>query len=342
VETEILADPANPQLLVHVADDDGMVGTGETWWGTYQPSAPPGTPVRPIASVIDELLTPICIGRSASDIADLWAHLHRVTYQYGPEGIISSAIAGIDLALWDLAGQRAGRPTADLLGARQHDRIPAYASLHWLGDADKVVADAGRAVEAGFRAVKLHEARADIVRAARTSLGPDINIMVDLSARLTEAETIELARACADCDLTWIEEPVFPQQDHDALARIRAAVTVPVAAGENEFGVEGFSRLLAGGAVDIAQLDPAKCGGLTPSVVIAELARVHDVAVSPHNFSLGPSLGANIHLAMVSPTARWIEVPFLPAGATFPANWPTPTLGEGMIPYPGAPGLRYT
>ncbi len=341
VETEVLPDSSNPQLLVHVTDDSGQVGTGETWWGTYQLHADPGGPVQPIASMIGNVLAPACIGWDVSDVTGLWQHLFRLSYQYGPEGIVSSAIGGIDLALWDLAGRRAGQTTASLLGPAQRQAVPAYASLHWLGDADRAVADARRAVKAGFRAVKLHEARADIVKAVREGVGPDIELMLDVSARLDEAQTLELASACANTDLTWIEEPIFPQQDHETMARIREAISIPLAAGENEFSVAGFDRLMRSGAVDVVQPDPAKCGGLTPSLIIAERATANRLDLCPHNFSLGPSLGANIHLAMVAATARWVEVPFLPDGQRFPGDWRLPTLINGMIPYPSNPGLAW-
>ncbi|MDH3293166.1 MAG: mandelate racemase/muconate lactonizing enzyme family protein [Acidimicrobiia bacterium] len=342
IETEVLADPANPLLLVRVRSDDGLVGIGETWWGTYQPAAPPGTPVRAIAVIVDDLLTPACVGQDATDITGLWQTMHRLTYQYGPEGMTSTAIAGIDLALWDLAGRRTGRPTADLLGPRKHDAVPAYASLHWLGDAEQAVVDAARAVEAGFRGVKLHETRADIVAAVRATVGPEIALMLDVSARLNEAEAVELAQSCTGDRLRWIEEPVFPQQDHDTLARIRSTVATPLAAGENEFSADGFRRLLAAGAVDVIQPDPAKCGGLTPMPAIDRLALDFGAELALHNFSLGPSLGANIHAAMTLDRARWIEVPFLPEGQAFPGPWVLPALDTaGRIPYPTGPGLAW-
>ncbi|MFQ5558208.1 MAG: hypothetical protein ACE5GB_11970, partial [Acidimicrobiales bacterium] len=83
VTAEILTDAANPQLLVHARAEDGTVGVGETWWGTYRPEAVPGSAVRPIASMIDDVLAPMCVGRPSEDIAGLWHELVRSTYQYG-------------------------------------------------------------------------------------------------------------------------------------------------------------------------------------------------------------------------------------------------------------------
>jgi D-galactarolactone cycloisomerase len=342
VRTEILPDRANPQLLVHVTDDDGLIGTGETWWGTYQSQAEPGAPVRSIAVFIDDVLAPVLVGQPSSDIAACWATLTRATYQYGPEGIVSTAIAGIDLALWDLAGRRAGRPVADLLGPRVHDRIPAYASLHWLGDADRACADAVRALEAGFAGVKLHETDAAVIAAVRQAVGPEVPLMVDFSARFSETDAVSRASRLDDLDLTWIEEPIHPQQDHAALGQLSAQLGQRLAAGENEFSLSGFTRLVVTGRINVLQPDLAKCGGLTPAAAVADLAEEADIWLCPHNYSLGPSLGANIHWAMSATASRWIEVPFLPKDQTFPGRWNLPTLTDGCVRFPDVEGLDWS
>lgn len=341
ISTEILADQNNPQLLVRVRCEDGSVGIGETWWGTYQPKTTPGSPVAPIAAMIDQIMGPLCPGRDSTDIAGIWNHLYRSTYQYGPEGITSSALAGIDLALWDLQAKRLGVPVADLLGTRIHDQLPAYASFHWLGDAELVASAAKRAVQAGFLGIKLHEADASIVLAARDAIGPRIALMVDISARLDDDGARALSRATRSADLTWLEEPIFPHQDHQRLAQLRSQIPQRLAAGENEFGLAGFRRLLEAGAIDVLQPDLVKCGGLSVAADLSGLASEHDVWLCPHNFSLGPSLGANIHWAMTARSATWIEVPFLPEGQSFAGSWLTPTLVDGRIPYPTRPGLDW-
>ena len=249
LSTEVLPDPANPMLLVHVTDDAGVRGTGETWWGTYQPSAPLGAPVAPIKAMVDHVLGPACVGRRADDIQGVWEHLYRASYQYGPEGIVSSAMAGIDLALWDHAGRVAGQPVAALLGTAARKAVPAYASLTWYGAAEPAVADARRAVAAGFRAVKLHEGSSSVVLAVRDALGPDIAIMVDVSARFTEGAAVDFARAVEAAGAMWIEEPVFPQQDHAALARVAAAIAQPLFARQAALGQQ-FERAIDGGEAD--------------------------------------------------------------------------------------------
>ncbi len=341
LRAEVIRDQSNPQLLVRLEAEDGSVGTGETWWGTYQPQAVAGTPVAPIAAMIDSILRPLCLAHDSTDIAGLQRHLHRATYQYGPEGITSAAIAGIDLAMWDLNARRQNMPVADLLGERIHDQLPAYASLHWIGDADEVTKEAERAVQAGFPGVKLHEADAGIVLAVREAIGPNVALMVDISGRLSDDEHRMLAKAVEPANVSWLEEPIFPQQAHSRLARLRTAQKQRMAAGENEFGIEGCRRLLEADAVDVFQPDIVKFGGLSAAGELAALAMKHDVWLCPHNFSLGPSLGANIHWSMTAKAATWIEVPFLSEGQSFAGNWIAPTLIDGMIQYPSKPGLDW-
>jgi len=342
VRTEILADQLNPQLLVHVTDDAGGRGVGETWWGTYQPRSEPGTPVRPIASMIDHVLAPACIGHDSDDVEGLWEKLVRATIQYGNEGIVATGISGIDIAMFDLAGRRRGVPVSALLGPIVHDAIPAYASLTWLGDADRVFTDARRALDAGFRAVKLHESNPDLVIDVRRRLGPDVTLMVDASARLDPSTAAATLERLADCDLTWFEEPIYPQTDHAALARLRAVAPMPIAAGENEFSIGGFERLIASGAIDVVQPEIAKFGGLTPARRIGELAARAGVPMCPHNYSMGPSFIANVHWGTTAHATRWIEVPWLPEGQSFPCGLAMPVLSDGCVGPIDAPGLGWT
>ncbi len=342
VTTEILADPANPMLLIHVTDESGLGGTGETWWGHYRPDLAPGAPVAPIASMIDAILGPTCVGSTldrVSDIETIWHELIRATYQYGDEGIVRTAISGLDIALWDLLALGREVPVAALLGPILHDRVPVYASLDWLPDAEAIVVDAVRALDAGFGGVKLHESRAEVILAVRDQLGPDVTLMVDASAAYDEPGSVQLASALAPADLTWLEEPLFPQRDHQALARIRAQASMPFAAGENEFSAAGFEQLIGSGAVNIVQPEIAKFGGLTPARQIGELITSADLGLSPHNYSMGPSWLASWHWACTEPSTAWLEVPWLSEGAGFPLNMAMPTTSDGTVAAPIAAGL---
>ena len=342
VETEVLEDPANPQLLVHVVAEDGRRGTGETWWGIHRPDLPAGDPVRPYQATIDHLLAPLTAGvriETVDDIETWWHRTIRAAYQYGDDGIVRGALSGIDIALWDLLAQHVSVPVASLLGGVAHDRIPVYASLSWLGDLDAVCADADRAIAAGFRAVKLHEADPDLIAAARQAIDPDVAVMVDVSARYDTAGAIDLVRRLDGAGLTWIEEPVYPQRDHAALAEVAATGTTPLAAGENELSSAGLAALAASGAVGTLQPEVAKMGGLTETRAVGAIARDAGCGVAPHNFSMGPSWLASWHLAAHVAETTWLEVPWLPEGQTFPGRTPMPVVENGTVAAPTAPGL---
>jgi len=190
--------------------------------------------------------------------------------------------------------------------------------------------------------VKLHEANVELILEVRRRLGPEVTLMVDASARFDEHDAIDAVDRLADAGLAWFEEPLYPQSDHAALARVRSVAPMPIAAGENEFSLAGFERLIASGAIDFLQPEIAKFGGLTPARGIGRLAETERIPMYPHNYSLGPSLLANIHWAMTTPAARWLEVPWLPEGGSFPCAMPMPELVDGCVLPPTAPGLGYT
>jgi L-alanine-DL-glutamate epimerase-like enolase superfamily enzyme len=339
VRTRVLADPHNPQLIVTVTAEDGLVGHGECWWGAYRPDLPPGAPVAPIATLVDELLAPLCVGHDGGRIERLWHELWKATYDYGDEGVVRIALSGIDLALWDLLGKRLGAPVARLLGGPYHDRVPAYASFTWLGDEDQVLTEAHRAVDSGFRAVKLHETDPDLARAVRAEFGDELAVMVDANGAFDVLTAARVAERLAEVPVTWFEEPTGPARDHERLARLRERTDVPLAAGENEFSVGGFERLLDATVIEYLQPEIAKIGGLTTARRISVLAERRGVALCPHNYSLGPSFFASLQWALSARHSRWLEVPWLPEGQRFPSHIAVPPVVDGAVTLPPAPGL---
>ncbi len=338
VETRIFEDPANPQLVVAVTADDGVRGVGECWWGTYRPSLPPGAPVRPIRSVIDELLAPQVVGRDAEDPGALAEVMEAETSQYG-DGIVRAAISGIDIALWDSIARRDGIPIVELLGGQALASIPVYASLDWLGEEAAVRHDARAAVAAGFGGVKLHEHDPALVATARDEVGPGVAVMVDVGGRFDATAAVDAARAYAASGVEWLEEPVAGLRDHQALAVVRAGSPVPIGAGENEYTVDGFRRMIAAGAVDVLQPEISKFGGLTPALEVARIAAAGGVALCPHNFSMGPSFFASLQWALATPGASWLEMPWLPGHPGFPGGIAPPPIDAGAVALPEAPGL---
>src|SRR5262249_871725 len=244
-------DPPSPwtarlgtQVLVCVGTDDGLTGWGEA----FALGAPMAGP-----AVVRDALAPLLIGEPLTDIAPLVDRLHRSTLVFGRRGVGMFAISGVELALWDLAGQARGVPVYELLGGLAQPRIPAYASLPRFERPADVARAAQAAVAEGFRGVKLHQTDEASVAAAREAIGPDVALMLDVNCPWTPAEAIRMGQALARYELAWLEEPVWPPEDYAGLARVAAALDTPIAAGENEATLLGFQDMLRAGAADILQ-----------------------------------------------------------------------------------------
>ena len=336
-----LAQGRMKQLLVDVETGAGHRGTGECWWGiaSTEHAEAPDAAFRPMQAVVEALLAPRCIGHEADDIEGLWFKLSDWAARYGDGGIIMMALAGIDLALWDLKAKRLGVGAVDLLGGRAHARLPAYASLPPLRSTEAVVRECRRAQAAGFQAFKLHEVEVEIIRDTRKALGHDALLMVDVNGHFDTVEAIAFGEAIADCGITWYEEPVRPMRNHDAIARVAASQPLPLAAGENEYSLDDFQRMLSRNMIRWLQPEITKIGGLTPARKIAALAELHNVALAPHNFRNGPALYSSIHWGFSSPATRWLELPWLPEGLEFPCGAALPEVRNGMIALPEGPGF---
>ena len=338
VQTTILDATPMTQTFVTVTDSDGRTGIGETWWGIPDRERP-GAGGRPIASVVDELLAPRVLGRDAGDIGRLWFELWDYGYRYADQGIFPMALSGLDIALWDLLGQTLGVSVVQLLGGSRHDAVPGYASLPPLRDPELVVNETQRAVDAGIGAVKLHEVTIDHVERLRRRFGDELAIMVDVNGHFDPIEAVAFGRQLADLGVTWFEEPARPMRDHRAMQRVHRDAGIDIAAGENEYTLEDFERLLRTEAVTYLQPEVTKIGGITAAQRVATLAELHNVALSPHNFRPGPALYASLAYGFASSATRWFEIPWVPDGWRFASDTPLPVMEDGQVLVPQGPGL---
>ena len=340
VRTEPQLSDGLASLLVHVRSSEDLVGTGECWWGVAATGTQPDdAPVRATATVVDTILTPLCVGRDPRRIDEIWASLSDFTYRWGDGGMMMCALSGIDLALWDLAGKRHGVPVLDLLGGPVHESLSAYASLPPLRSRDRLSTEIERVRAAGYTAVKLHEVDTDLIKHGFEAAGSDLGVMVDVNGHYDFDEAKRVGRMLGELGAVWFEEPIHPMRDIESLAALRRELPVAVAAGENEWSVLDTQRLLQAGAVDYFQPEVTKIGGLTPGQTQSALAEHHGVAFCPHNFRAGPSLAASVHWAFSSPAARWLEIRWLPEGVERPAGWDLPAVADGRVAPPTRPGL---
>jgi L-alanine-DL-glutamate epimerase-like enolase superfamily enzyme len=318
------------QLFVSIYTDDGFVGVGEAWWGLS---------VKPVQSAIENVLTPQIMGQDSTRIEYLWNKMFHHAYRYGTEGILLCGLSGIDLALWDLLGKRLNVPVATLLGGPVRDGIKAYASLPSYREEKRVREEVARAIELGFAGVKLHEYDLELVAAAIETAPDSYPIMVDVNGHWTPLEAEDAALQMADMSVFWLEEPIFPMQDHGAMIKLRQRVDLRLAAGENEYSLHAFNSLMTGGTVDFIQPEITKIGGLTMARKVSALADLHNSAICPHSFTIGPSSYANAHWALTQMNMEWMEIPLLPEGSSFPACTPPLKMVDGMIQLPEGSGL---
>jgi L-alanine-DL-glutamate epimerase-like enolase superfamily enzyme len=338
-------DPPSPwtarlgkQVLIRVGTDEGLVGWGEAF-ALGAPTA--------VSAVVHDALAPLLLGEPPTEIERLVDRLHRATLLFGRRGLGMFAISGVELALWDLAGQARGVPVYELLGGLVQPRIQAYASLARFDRPPDVARAAAAAVAQGFRGVKLHQTDEASVAAAREAVGPGVALMLDVNCPWTPGEAIRMGRALARYDLAWLEEPVWPPEDYQGLAQVAAALDIPIAAGENEATAIGFREMLRAQAVDILQPSPTKVGGLGEARKIATLAAAWNVPVVPHSFYFGPGLAAALHFAASTPGIPWVEwpmgelvTPLLDVPIRPEAGWLAPPPGPGLGGRPSAMALR--
>jgi L-alanine-DL-glutamate epimerase-like enolase superfamily enzyme len=284
--------PANHVMVVEITLADGRTGTGFSWT--------PQIGARAVQALLEHDIREAVIGLDPHPEV-VWDRLWRLLREAGPGGITTVALAGVDLALWDL---RCGeRGLADVLG-RRRDTVPVYGSgvnLHY--SLEELVAQAGRWKAAGYPGVKMKVGRPDLaedverVAAVREVVGPGTLLMIDANQRWDLHRARRAVEALTPYDLHWLEEPL-PADDVAAHVELRRSVDVPIAVGENVYTVYGFRDLLTAGACDIVQPNVVRVGGITPFLRITELARAFDVPVYPH---LLPDLSAQLALALPLP-----------------------------------------
>lgn len=313
-------------LLVRADTSDGLTGWGES----FGHGAIPAT-----KAALDSLVAPLFIGRDPAKISALMRDAQQQVHLYGRNGSMTYALSGIDIALWDIAGKRAGLPLHQLLGGGARD-VPAYASLLRYARPDAVARNAAAAAAQGYSAIKLHEIGVAEVQAARDAVGPEVLLMNDTNCPWSVTEALEMATALRPCSLHWLEEPIWPPEDFAGLARVRAA-GVPIAAGENAGGLMDFRRMFEDGAVDVAQPSVTKIGGVTEMRKVIALGEAFGVRLVPHCAYFGPGFLASLHIAATLPGQPPLERLFVDLDASPFAPWTEAVNGRLCVPQ--GPGL---
>jgi mannonate dehydratase len=331
VRAIVTAPEGLPLVVVRVdTSDDGLFGLGcATFTQRYEA----------VVAAVRDHVAPLVVGRHPADIEDITRLVHLSSYwRNGP--VLNNALSGVDQALWDIAGRRAGVPVYELLGGRTRAAVEVYA--HAAGaDIGQTLDLAEELIEQGFRNVRLQVAQPGLgsygapgtrggyprsphpdgwdaeryVRstpalfaAARDRLGDQVNLMHDVHSRLTPKQAVVLARALEPYGLSFLEDVIAPEH-YDRLPEVRAASPVPIAVGEQIGSVPDAVRLVRDGGVDLLRLHTSAVGGLTPTrklVALAELLGVRTAFHSPGDIS-PVGVAANLAVDISTPAFGYQE-----------------------------------
>jgi L-alanine-DL-glutamate epimerase-like enolase superfamily enzyme len=287
--------PDRPAVFVRLEDEDGCVGFGETWCNFPSPGA------EHRARLIAEVLGPLFAGQAFDDPLALYAELTKRTEvlaiqsaEYGP---IAQAIAGIDIAAWDLASRRANIPLWRALGGAS-PRVRAYASGINPTAPEKTVEVE---YEKGQRAFKLkvgfgRDLDLQNIASVRKTIGPQAHFAIDANQAWSLATAMELAPDLMPFDLAWLEEPLRADVPWQDWRRLQQICSTPLAAGENITGTDGFDRAIAQNVLRFVQPDVAKWGGISGCVAVAKRVVASGGVYCPHFLGGGVGLMASAHL----------------------------------------------
>ena len=322
-------------VIVKITARDGTVGWGETY-GIVAPGA--------VTAIIDDVLGPMVVGRDPSDVVVIQEDLYdlmRVRGFHG--GYYVDAIAGVDIALWDLTAKLAGLPLAKLLGGQRTDRLPAYVSGLPRPRLDERVALAREWIAKGFDAVKYaaavsYEGVVAEMRALREALGPEVKLMVDLHWKFTAAEAIQLLDELAPYRPYFAEAPCAPE-DIEGLAQVAARTRVPIAAGEEWRTIYEVLPRLERRCVSVLQPEIGHTG-VTQFLAISRLAVAFHARVIPHaSIGVGIFQAASLHAAATLPNVPYHE--YQPSIFDQNLRYVTTTMrcASGYYHLPDGPGL---
>lgn len=326
-----------PAVLVRVEDREGAVGWGEIWCNF------PGVGAEHRARVLESAIAPILLEQEWKTpehaFRELSRRLHILGIQCGEPGTIAQAIAGADIALWDLVARKMDQPLWRLLGGTAC--IQTYASGLSPTQPEKLAA-AKR--DEGFRAFKLKVgfgAERDVanLRALRELLGPDATLMVDANQAWTPDEVADMSHRLAEFRPAWLEEPIAADYSLADWGRIARQSPIPLAAGENMRGEQQFTDAIACGAFSVIQPDLGKWGGFSGCLPVARQAMDKGRMFCPHWLGGGIGLLASMHLKAAVGGAGYVEVDSNPNPLRELLATPYPAVNEGAVILSDHPGL---
>lgn len=327
-----------PAVLVSLTDSDGCTGWGEIW------SNFPACGAEHRAAIVSTVLAPMLTGCRVAHPADVFRDLTERTavlaLQSGEPGPFAQAIAGLDLALWDLHARRAGLPLWKLLGGAS-DNIPVYASgLNPVGFSALV----SEKLEQGYEAFKLKvgfgvERDLSNLKMLREIIGPNRRLMVDANQAWALPQALEIVPLLKPFDLGWLEEPLRCDRPLSEWRTLADSSPVPLAGGENMAGHDEFDAAIASRALAVIQPDAAKWGGISGCLGVIRSTQVAALTYCPHYLGGGVGLLASAHLLAGTGGDGMLEIDSNPNPLRTLLHGPLDTLVNGRVSLGNAPGI---
>ena len=293
--------------VVEIRTADGRVGTGIS--GLH-------CGAELLTQVIDRYYAPALLGAGSDDILGTWKRLYWLpTHWIGRGGVVHMALSMVDIALWDLAAQRAGLPLWRLLGGSADDIETYNTDGGWLNlGLAEVIRDLHALVDRGWRRVKIKVGKpdwredADRVRAVRQSVGAGVTLMCDANQRWDLSTAMRMLPVLTEVGMDWVEEPVHAD-DVPAHRRLQAAGPADIAAGESLYSYHAFANFIAADALRVIQVDVTRVAGVTEWLQVARHAAANGLRIVPH---AGDMMQVHQHLAgtVLSDTPPLLE--FIP------------------------------
>lgn len=325
----------NQFVTVRIETEDGVEGIGVSFFG--------GALSSTLKRAIDQL-GELIVGEDPLQIEQLTQKLRATAASAGPGGILTLAISGIDMALWDIKGKFLGQSLAAMLGGLR-DRVPTYASgaLVRAYPIDHLVKAARTLVDKGFKQMKTQLAlpgdttparEAEHARRIREAVGPDIALMCDINQRWSVHQAMDIGRRVEEVNFYWLED-VTVHDDYTGLARIADALITPLAGGECLYGITPFRHMIEAHSVDIIMIDLIRVGGVSNWMKVAAMAEAFNLPVVSH-------LLPEIHVHLISAIPNGLTVEYMPWSFRLFEEVPVPVNGELVVPAKPGLGLEFS
>jgi L-alanine-DL-glutamate epimerase-like enolase superfamily enzyme len=336
-------DGSQETLVVKVHTDAGVTGIGEVDSSAHVAKA---IIEAPVSHQICRGLALCVVGEDPFEIDHVVRHMYEGSIFYGRHGAAIQAMSGIEIALWDILGKATGQPAYKLLGGGPRKRFLAYASILF-GDTPAETERIGnQLVDQGYRAVKfgwgpMGQSEASdlaLVRAARSGVGPKLELMIDAGLCWDTATAIRRARQFEPFGPTWLEEPLHPD-NVEGYGRLSAQSPIRIAAGEEICDPAEFRRMMDVGGIDVVQVDVTRVGGLSRAKRIGQdSAERHRLCVN-HSYKTGINIAASLHFLAALPNTHYFEYCVEQGALRQTLTRQRFPVVDGMIAVPEEPGL---